>query len=27
MIDGAVGYILDMLSETYCDLLEKIPEK
>ena len=27
MIDGAVDYILDMLSETYCDLLEKIPEK
>ena len=27
MIDGAIGYIIDMLSETYSDLLEKIPEK
>ena len=27
MVDGAVNYILDMLSETYSDLLDKIPEK
>ena len=27
MVDSAVTYILDMLSETYTDLLEKIPEK
>ena len=27
MVDGAVNYILDMFSETYSDLLDKIPEK
>lgn len=27
MVDGAINYILDMLSETYTDLLDKIPEK
>ena len=27
MVDSAVTYILDMFSETYTDLLEKIPEK
>jgi hypothetical protein len=27
MVDGAIDYILDMLSETYNDLLDKIPEK
>ena len=27
MVDGAVGYILDMFTETYADLLDKIPEK
>jgi len=27
MVDGAVGYILDMFTETYSDLLDKIPEK
>ena len=27
MVDGAINYILDMLSETYNDLLDKIPEK
>ena len=27
MVDGAVTYILDMFSETYTDLLERIPEK
>ena len=27
MIDGAIDYILDMFSETYADLLDKIPEK
>lgn len=27
MVDGAVTYILDMFSETYTDLFDKIPEK
>lgn len=27
MIDGAVDYILDMFTETYTDLLDKLPEK
>lgn len=27
MVDGAVSYILDMFTETYSDLLDKIPEK
>lgn len=27
MVDGAVGYILDMFTETYADLLDRIPEK
>lgn len=27
MVDGAIDYILDMFSETYADLLDKIPEK
>ena len=27
MVDGAVGYILDMFNETYADLLDKMPEK
>ncbi len=27
MVDGAIAYILDMFSETYKDLLDKIPEK
>lgn len=27
MVDGAVRYILDMFTETYADLLDKIPEK
>ena len=27
MVDDALAYILDMLSETYADLLERIPEK
>lgn len=27
MVDDAIDYILDMLSETYSDLLDKIPEK
>jgi len=27
MVDGAIDYILDMLSETYADLLDKLPEK
>lgn len=27
MVNGAVEYILDMFSETYADLLDKIPEK
>jgi hypothetical protein len=27
MVDGAVTYILDLFSETYSDLLDKIPEK
>lgn len=27
MVDGAVNYILDMFTETYTDLLEKMPEK
>lgn len=27
MVEGAINYILDMLSETYTDLLDKIPEK
>lgn len=27
MVDGAISYILDMFTETYADLLDKIPEK
>jgi hypothetical protein len=27
MVDGAIDYILDMLSETYADLFDKLPEK
>ena len=27
MVDGAVSYILDMFTETYIDLLDRIPEK
>lgn len=27
MVDGAISYILDMFTETYSDLLDKIPEK
>ena len=27
MVEGAIEYILDMFSETYADLLDKIPEK
>lgn len=27
MVDGAVEYILDMFTETYADLIDKIPEK
>lgn len=27
MVEGAVAYILDMFSETYSDLLDRIPEK
>ena len=27
MVDGAVTYILDMFTETYVDLLDRIPEK
>ena len=27
MVDAAINYILDMFSETYADLLDKIPEK
>ena len=27
MVDAAITYILDMFSETYADLLDKIPEK
>ena len=27
MVDGAVEYILDMFTETYSDLLDKLPEK
>ena len=27
MVDGAINYILDMFTETYTDLLDKIPEK
>ena len=27
MVDGAISYILDMFTETYTDLLDKIPEK
>jgi hypothetical protein len=27
MVDDAINYILDMFSETYQDLLERIPEK
>jgi hypothetical protein len=27
MVDGAVGYILDMFNETYADLLDRMPEK
>lgn len=27
MVDGAIGYILDMFTETYADLLDRIPEK
>lgn len=27
MVDGAEEYILDMFSETYSDLLDKLPEK
>lgn len=27
MVDGAVAYILDMFTETYTDLLDRIPEK
>ena len=27
MVDSAVDYILDMFSETYKDLLDKLPEK
>lgn len=27
MVEGAIDYILDMFSETYSDLLDKIPEK
>ena len=27
MVDSAITYILDMFSETYTDLLERIPEK
>ena len=27
MVDGAINYILDMFTETYTDLLDRIPEK
>lgn len=27
MVDGAVGYILDMFNETYADLLDRMPKK
>ena len=27
MVDAAITYILDMFSETYADLLDRIPEK
>lgn len=27
MVEDAINYILDLLSETYSDLLDKIPEK
>jgi hypothetical protein len=27
MVEDSINYILDMLSETYSDLLDKIPEK